>query len=93
MGAALVEASSGVAIGAFFLLLLFCPPTASGSFSLEREVPVSDAVAGIERAPADEVSEAELGAFVGAARDCGFPATAARFPRIFCLRSITGGVG
>ena len=65
-GAAPGKASGGAVVDSLFPLLLFRPPAASGVFSKEEGSPVSDAVAGIERAPAAFKLEAESGASLGA---------------------------
>ena len=66
-GAAPVKASDGAVVGSFFPLLLFRPPAASGAFFEEEGSPVSDAVAGTERAPIAFELEAESGTSFGAA--------------------------
>ena len=66
-GTAPVKASGGAVVGSFFPLLLFRPPAASGFFFEEEGSPVSDAVAGTERAPIALELEAESGTSFGAA--------------------------
>ena len=68
MGPALGEASDGAADDSSFPLLLFRPLAASGLFFASEELPVSDAVAGIERTLAAFDPEAEVGVFPGVFR-------------------------